>query len=41
MMNVWGNMAQYEAIAWSWEIAVYLFLAGLSSGSTIIGLLVK
>lgn len=41
MSNVWGSMAQYEAIHWSLPIAVYLFLAGISSGSIIVALLVK
>lgn len=41
MSNVWGSMAQYEVIHWSFPIAVYLFLAGISSGSIIVALLVK
>ncbi|ASM34718.1 protein NrfD [Campylobacter sputorum subsp. bubulus] len=41
MNNMWGDMAQYGAIYWPWPIAVYLFLAGLSAGCTIVALLVK
>ena len=41
MSNMWGSMAQYDAIHWSWPIAMYLFLAGISSGSIIVALLVK
>lgn len=41
MNNMWGSMAQYDAIYWPWPIAVYLFLAGLSAGCTIVSLLVK
>ncbi|MBN1840267.1 MAG: polysulfide reductase NrfD [Campylobacterales bacterium] len=41
MSPVWGSMAQYEMVHWSWAIAVYLFLAGLSSGSIMVALLVK
>ncbi|AFL67613.1 NrfD/PsrC family molybdoenzyme membrane anchor subunit [Sulfurospirillum barnesii] len=41
MSSVWGNVAQYGMVHWSWAIAVYLFLAGLSSGSIMVALLVK
>ena len=41
MMPIWGSVAQYEMIHWSWAIAIYLFLAGLSSGSIMVALLVK
>ena len=41
MTPMWGSMAQYESIQWSWAIAVYLFLAGLSAGSILVALLVK
>lgn len=41
MSNIWGDMAQYEVIHWSWPVAFYLFLAGISSGSIIVALLVK
>lgn len=41
MSPMWGSTAQYEMVYWSWEIAVYLFLAGLSSGSILVALLVK
>lgn len=41
MDQVWGNMAQYQKITWGWEIAVYLFLAGLSAGALISAILVK
>jgi len=41
MSNVWGSMAQYELIHWSLPVALYLFLASISSGSIIVALLVK
>lgn len=41
MNNIWGSVAQYETIHWPWTIAMYLFLAGLSSGSIIVALLVR
>ena len=41
MNNVWGNISQYEDIAWHWPIALYLFLAGLSAGSLMIALIIK
>ncbi|CZE47765.1 NrfD/PsrC family molybdoenzyme membrane anchor subunit [Campylobacter geochelonis] len=41
MNNMWGSMAQYDAIYWPWPIAVYLFLAGLSAGSIMVSLIVK
>ncbi len=41
MSPMWGSVEQYSAIHWSWAVAVYLFLAGLSSGSIIVALLVK
>lgn len=41
MDNIWGSMAQYDPVVWNWVIAVYLFLAGLSAGSILIGLLLK
>lgn len=41
MSNMWGSMEQYALIHWSWPIAMYLFLAGMSSGSIIVALLVK
>lgn len=41
MDNIWGSMAQYDPVVWNWVIAVYLFLAGLSAGSILIGLWLK
>ena len=41
MSPMWGDMTQYDAIQWGWLIVVYLFLAGISSGSIIVALLVK
>lgn len=41
MDQIWGNMTQYSQIQWGWEIAIYLFLAGLSAGALIAALLVK
>lgn len=41
MSPMWGSVAQYHAIYWSWAVAVYLFLAGVSAGSIIVALLVK
>ncbi|GGI80244.1 NrfD/PsrC family molybdoenzyme membrane anchor subunit [Shewanella gelidii] len=38
MNNIWGDMTQYEPVTWHWVIAVYLFLAGLSAGSLLIGI---
>ncbi len=38
MDNIWGSMAQYDPLIWHWVIAVYLFLAGLSAGSILIGI---
>jgi len=38
MDNIWGSMAQYDPVVWNWVIAVYLFLAGLSAGSILIGI---
>ncbi len=38
MDNIWGSMAQYNPLVWHWVIAVYLFLAGLSAGSILIGI---
>ena len=41
MNTIWGSTVQYEVLVWSWPIAVYLFLAGLSAGSIMVALLVK
>lgn len=41
MDQIWGSTAQYTKIIWGWEIAVYLFLAGLSAGALISAILVK
>ncbi len=41
MDNIWGSMAQYQKITWGWQIAVYLFLAGLSAGALIAAVLTK
>ncbi len=41
MDNIWGSMIQYNPVVWNWVIAVYLFLAGLSAGSILIGLGLK
>ena len=41
MDTIWGSTAQYTAIAWSWEIAIYLFLAGLSAGAVIISIFLQ
>ena len=41
MDQIWGSMAQYTKIVWPWEIAIYLFLAGLSAGALISAVLVK
>ena len=41
MDQIWGSVAQYTKIIWGWEIAVYLFLAGLSAGALISAILVK
>ncbi|MCG9723453.1 NrfD/PsrC family molybdoenzyme membrane anchor subunit [Shewanella sp. Isolate7] len=38
MNNTWGDMAQYDPVTWNWVIAVYLFMAGLSAGSILIGI---
>lgn len=38
MNNTWGDMAQYDPITWHWVIAIYLFMAGLSAGSLLIGI---
>jgi polysulfide reductase chain C len=38
MNNIWGDMAQYDPVTWNWVIAVYLFMAGLSAGSVLIGI---
>ncbi|GGZ26924.1 MULTISPECIES: NrfD/PsrC family molybdoenzyme membrane anchor subunit [Shewanella] len=38
MNNTWGDMTQYDPVTWNWVIAVYLFLAGLSAGSLLIGI---
>jgi polysulfide reductase chain C len=38
MNNTWGDMAQYDPVTWNWIIAVYLFMAGLSAGSILIGI---
>lgn len=38
MNNIWGDMSQYNPVVWHWVIAVYLFLAGLSAGSLLIGI---
>ena len=38
MNNTWGDMAQYDPVTWHWGIAVYLFMAGLSAGSLLIGI---
>ncbi|MFT6977778.1 MAG: polysulfide reductase chain C [Shewanella psychromarinicola] len=38
MNNTWGDMAQYDPVTWNWVIAVYLFMAGLSAGSVLIGI---
>lgn len=41
MDQIWGNTTQYTEIVWGWQIAVYLFLAGLSAGALISAILVK
>lgn len=41
MDPIWGNMTQYTKIIWGWEIAIYLFLAGLSAGALISAILTK
>lgn len=41
MEPFWGSMAQYTKIIWGWEIAIYLFFAGLSAGALISAILVK
>lgn len=41
MDNIWGSMNQYDPVVWNWVIAVYLFLAGLSAGSILLGLWLK
>ncbi|WP_169777337.1 NrfD/PsrC family molybdoenzyme membrane anchor subunit [Campylobacter mucosalis] len=41
MNNMWGSMAQFDAIYWPWPIAIYLFLAGLSAGAMIVAVLLK
>ncbi len=41
MNNIWGDMVQYQGITWHWIIAVYLFLAGLSAGSLLIGIAMR
>ncbi|GLP97055.1 NrfD/PsrC family molybdoenzyme membrane anchor subunit [Paraferrimonas sedimenticola] len=41
MNNIWGDMSQYDPVTWNWIIAVYLFLAGLSAGSLLVGLVVN
>ncbi len=41
MSSMWGDFAQYEMVYWPWQIAIYLFLAGLSAGSIMVALLVK
>ncbi|WP_137227095.1 NrfD/PsrC family molybdoenzyme membrane anchor subunit [Shewanella sp. MEBiC00475] len=38
MNNTWGDMAQYDPLIWNWIIAIYLFMAGLSAGSVLIGI---
>lgn len=38
MNNTWGDVAQYDPVTWNWIIAIYLFMAGLSAGSLLIGL---
>lgn len=38
MDNIWGSMVQYDPVVWNWVIAVYLFLAGLSAGSILLGI---
>lgn len=38
MDNIWGSMVQYNPVVWNWVIAVYLFLAGLSAGSILLGI---
>lgn len=38
MNNTWGDMAQYDPVVWNWIIAIYLFMAGLSAGSVLIGI---
>lgn len=38
MDNIWGSMGQYDPVVWNWVIAVYLFLAGLSAGSILLGI---
>jgi len=39
MNNMWGAVP--APVEWGWEIVLYLFLAGLSAGSTMVALLVK
>lgn len=39
MNNMWGSMAQFDAIYWPWPIAIYLFLAGLSAGAMMVAVI--
>jgi polysulfide reductase chain C len=41
MNQLWGSMEQYNIVAWHWQIAVYLFLAGLSAGAVIAAIIIK
>ncbi len=41
MNNMSGSLAQYTEIYWGWPIAVYLFLAGLSAGASIVAVLIS
>jgi len=41
MNNMSGSLAQYSEIYWGWPIAVYLFLAGLSAGASIVAVLIS
>lgn len=41
MNSMSGSLAQYTQIYWGGEIALYLFLAGLSAGAMIVAVLLR
>ncbi|SDI36992.1 protein NrfD [Ferrimonas sediminum] len=40
-MNTVESALHFDTLVWHWPIAIYLFLAGVSAGATVIGILTK
>ncbi|WP_286340712.1 cytochrome c nitrite reductase subunit NrfD [Ferrimonas sp. YFM] len=41
MMSNLDSVLHFDTLVWHWPIAIYLFLAGVSAGATLVGILTK